>query len=199
MNTKTCSMFLMLMVSVLAHAEAPHVFTDGQPAVAAELNANFNAAFKRMEQLEAQLAALQPQAATVSILGTWDFVMVDIMTNKQSNTDYNFSQAASKGYLTFSAGSVVSGSATTVGQYVNLHNNYNATPPGGASIISATMNNENQTDAVSGTYSLSGNVVTISVNGTTFNGFMSKDGKTIICTMNGGSDPTGGIMVATKR
>lgn len=56
---KKLLIFLLLSASVSAKSQVPYVFSDGTPAYASEVNANFEALTKRLNELESEINDLK--------------------------------------------------------------------------------------------------------------------------------------------
>jgi len=55
----TLLLLALISLSVSAKSQVPHVFSDGTPAHASEVNANFEALTKRLDELESEIKALK--------------------------------------------------------------------------------------------------------------------------------------------
>jgi prophage DNA circulation protein len=167
-----CTAGLFLILATLSfhplHAQQLVTFSDGQPARASEVNANFSALLAEIQTLKTQVAALQAQTGGASIVGTWDVYNLDGTTFSSSSGGFYMENAGGKGVATFSADGTYTLSSPAFKSSLSVNNNISLVSlPGGAtalkSLVSASASNGPDTDAgsSSGTYSVSGNTLTV--------------------------------------
>lgn len=211
-----------LLLSLNASAGVPYTFTNGTPADATQLNANFTTLVNQIAQLQAQLAALQPAAASTNIVGTWDFVELDANMQTPLANNFQAESMGGRGSLTFtpspSSGTsgTFTGSETLQGASINyvissdIYINVATTPPvnaGPMSHVTGTWSSAGSGGAISGSYSVSGNTVTLTPGGGVFGslqGSLTSDGRMMVLTNRTGdslisSQHAAGIIVGVKH
>jgi len=176
---------------------------SGQPAIASDINDKFSELEKRINILNARLAALEPKSAAVSIIGTYDFVNVGAQINSDAPFNSHISHTSGRGYLNFAAGGVVTGTSVWAGANFNLNNFINNYSNPGMGIyigpysyVTTTIIPDSGFDSFSGTYTITGSSVSMSLGQGPINGTLSADGKILMLTLHDGDD---GILIAVRR
>ena len=208
MARQTLIAFLLYSITTsVAVAQVPFTFTQGQPANAGEVNANFNTLVLQIEQLQAQVAALQAFAGaptTASLAATYDIfeLTVDVEQTSPPN-GYGVAGKSSFGTAVLNAdgtGTIsVSDSYRQLSFVDALTSVGNASNAGSVAVHSTTVtfNKTSEPENFAMTWSLAGGVVTI----TTVDGdinFVVAGGKILI---NGIIDFEGqnGIRILVRR
>lgn len=151
-------------------------FVSGQPAVAADMNDRFTDLVNKVNQLQAQLDALQAYAGprtTANLAGVYDLFEVSTDVDNNCPTCFSIAGTSSAGTVTFNADGT--GVLSTLYQYRQLSFNMQnhlvgfPQPPGdnnnsgSMSVNAATvqLNNDPETENSLFNWSISGDVVTV--------------------------------------
>ena len=201
-----CSFILLLLSTWLpAFAAVPYTFTQGQPANADEVNANFSALVSQIEQLQAQVAALQPKTATDAIVGTWDFVSLDTAVFSASPSNINIHSSGGNGAVIFNTDGTFQINQTSTDNNIDVSNDtgtFQINCPDFCttitkSLITSAATTNTQPKSGSGTYTVSGNNITLNDSGDITEATLSGDGKILV--VHWSSVDGTGIAVAVKR
>lgn len=158
-----CFLFAALACSG-TQAQQLVTFIDGNPAVAADVNANFATLLAEIQALKAQVAALQPKKGTAALIGTWDLFNLDGTTFETVGTTMNMENAGGEGTITFNSDGTFTSSEKTFKSSLSIANNISAPCPTclPKSLINGYASNAaDPTPDKTGNYTVNGNIVTL--------------------------------------
>jgi len=199
-----CFSVLGVLVLQSAYAAVPYTFTNGEAANASEVNANFTALSDQIDQLQAQLTALQNfagQPTQASLAGSYHIFSVGVDVDDLGGENYGVAGLSEAGTAVFNSDGT--GSISSTEYYRQLHFSDTLTAvgaPGGGSLnIHSTdvwVNPSNNGNVLSMSWSLSGNTVTVTtVDGDTL--FTIAGGKLLVSGIND-SEGVNGILMLVK-
>jgi len=155
---------------------SPQTFYPNQPALASEVNDNFNSLEDKINQLQAQLDALEAYAGprtAATLVGVYDIFDVYTDVNNECPTCFSIAGTSGGGTVTFNADGTGIYSGNYIAQRLHFNmQNYSVGFPqpigdqnnaGSQSVSAATVGLHNNTQVESSpfTWSIDGGVVTI--------------------------------------
>jgi hypothetical protein len=173
--------FLCLLPPPLVQAQQLLTFTDGQPALAAQVNANFSALLAEIQTLKTQVAALQAESGGSSVVGTWDLYNLDGTTFASGPGSMSMENVGGTGTLVLNSDGSFQLTETEFRSALNISNTVSApcTNCGAKSLIVGTASNAAASDSGvtrNGTYTVSGTTITVAIGGDTGTLKLSNDG-----------------------
>ncbi len=197
-----CALLFLTPLSQL-QAQQLTTFTDGQPARAAEVNANFTALVAEINTLKAQVAALQAQAGGASIVGTWDVYNMDGTTFGSGPGSMDMENVGGTGTLVVNSNGTFALTQDAFKSSLHITNQASAACSTNCTIKSLIVGtafngpDSDGTETENGTYTVSGSTVTISVDGHSGTLRVTKDGNMMFLFQ---ADASGiQLMIFSKR
>jgi len=200
MYLKKLLVFLLCIISYLSVlADVPYTFTQGQPANAEEVNANFSTLVSQIEQLQTQIAELSNTPTVATLAGTYDFIELRNRIS-QVTIGYGFDVLAAKatGTLVLNANGTGSLSTTENERYLSISSDTRQDATVGdieTTMLALTDDPSQNNDTF--TWTLTGNKVVVNSGGVTYN---LRVGGGNILIGNDSDDPiTYLILIAVRR
>lgn len=170
------ALLLSAMTVVTVYGQTLNTFVDGQPAVASQVNQNFTLLLTEINQLKAQVAALQPKPLTETVVGTWDMISLEHTTFTQLPNSYDvvLRSSGNKSVVVIKADGTFQNTASGIGNQMRFYNtrtpvslpdNAAGTPPGAIVKSDIYTGNQSIPDNFSdnGTWQLTGSQLTLSI------------------------------------
>lgn len=193
---------LCATISLSALSDVPYTFTPEQPANAEEINANFSTLVAQIEQLQAQIAELAGAPTMASLAGTYDFFELRVAVRQHSiGVGVDVNTAKAKGTLVLNADGTGALSTTENERRLSFSSLTRQDPTvGDIETTTFQLTDEpTQQGNFSGTWTLTGNVVTLvgTVSGEVTN--LVVGGGNILITNETDDPATYDIMIAARR
>lgn len=183
-------LFCIFSSSALAQTTVPHTFTSGSAARASEVNENFQALATAINNLTTRVNKLEGQLVAGDLAGTYSNFVFGVLATPQPSNSARVESYNSRGTLILSANGTFSMSGTINGYSLT----WNMT---GGTVSGQT---EAIPDNRSGTWSLSGNTLTLSSSGGgTASLAVTAGGRLFITGGPTGSGEAGGELVLFVR
>jgi len=121
---KSLSLATLLVSSVSVFAAVPFTFTNGTPANASEINADFSYLVAQIAALQAQVTALQSGPTMASLAGTYNITeMTTRVDNSMAPTSFSMQSEVGTGTVTFNADGTGSINSTNYSTFLNFSQN----------------------------------------------------------------------------
>ncbi len=210
MTTKLSGFMLLSAIATTAYAASvPHTFQAGQPARAAEVNANFAALVTAVTALENRVTALEnPPAPTVaSVAGTYKYDSLGVGLKEGTSENATVSGEKFAGTITLNANGTFTGSLSgdetnaRVNSVVAGTNHFHsisggppnstnsAALPGPVTNTQLFVTRDSDTESPAGTWSIVGGEVVVNSNGGEVIKFLPASSKLLIGVSREASAP----------
>lgn len=157
------SLLVSLFIFVIpfsVFSQVPHTFTDGTPALAEEVNANFGALVSALDVLTARVDALE-STTTASLAGTYDYFEVKVDVDQNSSSSFSIAGGGASGTVVLNANGT--GTISLNSQFRQLTFNEQTVQIDGVNVLSTDVAHFNTPETINNsiTWSLSAGVLTI--------------------------------------
>ena len=157
----------LLLISLVVFAipysvfsQVPHTFTDGTPARAEEVNANFDALVSTLAALTARVDALE-SATTASLAGTYNYFEVKVDVDQNGSNSFSIAGGSASGTVVLNANGT--GTISLNSQYRQLTFNEQAVQIENVNVLSTDVAHFNTPETINNsiTWSHSAGVLSI--------------------------------------
>ena len=141
-------------------SQVPHTFTDGTPALAEEVNANFGALVSALDALTARVNALE-STTTASLAGTYDYFEIGVDVDQNSSSGFSIAGSGTTGTVVLNANGT--GTISLNSQYRQLTFNEQNVQIENVNVLSTDVAHFNTPETINNsiTWSHSAGVLTI--------------------------------------
>jgi hypothetical protein len=168
-------LLLLLSSAGLAQTTVPFAFAAGTTAKASEVNADFQALATAIDNLASRVSKLEGTLSVGDVAGTYNIVAMGLEVNAPSTTNSSVIHATSSGNVTLDANGTFSWSQSLTDAKLSI----SLGAPG-----STAATTFSSTETHSGTWSLSGKILTLSFLGGLAQPFFDAAGSSLFITTN---------------